>query len=133
MKNIKKGSFFALLLLLTACATTAKFPTSSITPAADIVATKKVDKNGNYNVSITAKNLASPNRLDPQKSVYIAWVLTESGDARNIGRLINKNAKTATLETLTPFGFTVLFITAEGQADVSYPKGVEISRVTFKK
>jgi len=133
MKNIKKASFIALSFFLMSCAATVKFPTSTVTPAADIVAKKKIDKNGNYNISITAKNLASADRLDPQQSVYIAWIKTNTEGTRSIGRLANKNAKTAALETLTPFAFTEIFITAEGHAEISYPSGVEISRAKFKK
>lgn len=124
---------FALLFLFSSCATTVNFPTSDVAPAADISATKKVDKNGNFKISITAKNLASADRLEPPQSVYIAWIVTKTAGVRSIGRFTIKNAKTATIETLTPFAFTEIFITAEGKADVSYPSGVEISRAKFKK
>jgi len=133
MKNIKNTSCIALLFLFFSCATTVKFPTSTVTPAADISAKKKADKNGNFKVTVTAKNLASADRLEPPQSVYIAWIVTNTEGTRSIGRLTNKNAKTATIETLTPFAFTEIFITAEGQDDISYPSGVEISRAKFKK
>jgi PBP1b-binding outer membrane lipoprotein LpoB len=133
MKNLKNILFIALLFFLSSCATTVKFPTSSITPAADISVKKKADKNGNFKVSITAKNLAAAERLDPPKSAYIVWIITESDGIRSIGRLVNKNAQTATIETLTPFAFNEIFITAEGKEDVSYPSGVEIARVKFRK
>lgn len=123
----------ALLFLFPACATTVNFPTSDVTPAADISATKKTDRNGNYKILVTAKNLASADRLEPPQSVYIAWIVTNTEGIRSIGRLTNKNAKTATIETLTPFAFTEIFITAEGKADVSSPLGIEISRAKFKK
>jgi hypothetical protein len=35
------------------------------------------------------------------------------------------------MKTLVPFKFTEVFITAEDQADISYPTGVEISRINF--
>lgn len=133
MKNLRNTALLAVLLIFTSCASTAIFSTSSVAPAAEISATKKADKNGNFKVSITAKNLASPDRLNPPQSVYIAWIVSNNQGTKNIGRLINKNAQTATLETLTPFAFTEVFITAEGQADVSYPQGVEISRAKFIK
>ncbi len=133
MDNLRNTSLLALLFFFASCATTVKFPTSAVTPAADISAKKKADKNGNFKVTITAKNLASADRLEPPQSVYIAWIVTNTEGTRSIGRLTNKNAKTATIETLTPFAFTEIFITAEGQADISYPSGVEIARAKFKK
>ena len=133
MDNLRNTSLLVLLIFFTSCATTVKFPTSGVTPAADITAKKKADKNGNFKISITAKNLASADRLQPPQSVYIAWIVTNAEGTRSIGRLTNKNAKTATLETLTPFAFTEIFITAEGHDDISYPSGVEITRAKFKK
>lgn len=133
MKSLNSITIIALVFFFTSCATTVKFPTSAITPAADIIATKKADKNGNYKVSITAKNLASADRLVPPQSVYMAWIVTRNEGTRSIGRLTNKNAVTTSLETLTPFAFTEIFITAEGQSDISYPLGVEITRARFLK
>jgi hypothetical protein len=133
MKNIKYISILAMLFIFTSCSTTVKFPTSGVAPAADISATKKEDKNGNFKVSITAKNLASADRLNPPKSAYVVWIVTKTDGIRSIGRLTNKNAKTASIETLTPFAFTEIFITAEDQLDISYPSGVEIARAKFKK
>jgi len=133
MKNLKNITLLAVLFIFASCASTAIFPSSSTTPAADITATRKADKNGNTKISITAKNLASPERLSPSENVYVAWIVTHSEGTKNIGQLSSKNAKTATLETLTPFAFTEIFITAEDQADISYPRGVEISRTKFEK
>lgn len=133
MENIRNTTLLALLFFFSSCATSVKFPTSSVTPAADISAKKKADKNGNFKVTVTAKNMAAAHRLEPPQSVYIAWIVTNTEGTRSIGRLTNKNAKTATIETLTPFAFTEIFITAEGQDDISYPSGVEIARAIFKK
>lgn len=133
MDNPKNSPLLALCFFFTSSATNIKFPTSTVTPAAEITATRKEDKNGNFKISVTAKNLASADRLVPPQSVYIAWIVTNTEGIRSIGRLTNKNAKTANIETLTPFAFTEIFITAEGQADISHPSGIEISRAKFKK
>ena len=54
-----------MLFLVTSCATKAKFPISSVVPAADISAKKKTDSNNNITLEITSRNLASPDRLNP--------------------------------------------------------------------
>ena len=133
MNNFKLILFVALVLFFTSCVTTAKFPVSSVTPTADIVAKIKNDKNGNSIIEIKAKNLAAADRLTPPKDAYIVWINTDSEGVRNIGRLINNNAKTTVLKTLTPFQFGEIFITAEDSDDISYPSGVEISRVKLTK
>lgn len=131
MKNIKKGICLALVLALSACANISKFPVSSVNPAANIELRRQLDNNGNTKITITAKNLAAAERLIPAKKVYVAWVVLESSKIRNIGQLNSENAKKAEIKTLVPFKFTEVFITAENRADISYPTGVEISRIKF--
>lgn len=131
MKSLINLLIVTFLVLLTSCATTAKFPVSSVVPAAEITATKKQDKNNNYVIEVTAKNLASADRIDPSKKNYNVWIVTENNGTKNAGMLVNKNAKTASLKTSTPFDVKEIFITAEDQGDYSYPVGIEIARTSF--
>jgi hypothetical protein len=128
---LKSALFVAFTLLLNACATTAKFPTSSVVPAADISAKKKTDRNNNYIIEITARNLASADRLTPPSTNYSIWMVTKSNGIKNIGQLMIKNAKKSTFKTVTPFDFTEIFITAENQGNSTYPAGIEISRTSL--
>ena len=132
MKSLINLLLVSVLVFLTSCATTTKFPVSSVTPAAEITAKKKQDNNNNYVIEVTAKNLASANRVDPSKKNYNVWIVTDNNGTKNAGMLVNKNAKTATLKTSTPYDVKEIFITAEDQGDYSYPVGVEISRTTLK-
>ena len=131
MKNIKTGICLALILVLSSCANISKFPVSTVSPAANIEVRRQQDQNGNTKLTITAKNLAAAERLTPPKRIYVVWVILESSKVRNIGQLNSENAKKVEIKTLVPFKFTEVFITAEDQADISYPKGVEISRIKF--
>ncbi|MEO6167998.1 MAG: hypothetical protein ABIO46_15015 [Chitinophagales bacterium] len=131
MKTIKGLLFGTVVLFLTSCASTAKFPVSSVTPAAEITATMKEDKNKNFVIEVTARNMASADRLNPPKNNYIVWIVTENNDTNNIGQLINKNAKKSYLKTSTPFNVKEIFITAEEEGNISYPSGIEISRTKF--
>jgi len=131
MKNLKSKTLLVLVIILSSCASITKFPISDVTPAADIVLSRQHDQNGNNKIRVTAKNLAAVERLNPPQSVYVVWVVSGNDGIRNIGQLKNKNAKEAEIETLTPFKFTEIFITAEKQADVPYPTGIEISRIKF--
>ncbi len=121
------------MLLVTSCFTTAKFHVSQITPAADVVARMKQDKNKNYQIVITAKNLASVERLSPAKKTYVAWIVTDNNGIKNIGQLKIKNAKTSTLNTLTAFKPIEIFITAENEGSVSFPSGIEITRAKINR
>ncbi len=131
MKTLKSLFFGAVVLFLASCATTAKFPVSSVTPAAEITAKIKQDKNKNYVIEVIARNMASADRLTPPKNNYIVWIVTENNGTKNIGQLLSENAKKSQLKTVTPYYVTEIFITAEDQADISFPYGIEISRTSF--
>jgi hypothetical protein len=132
-QNMKTIVIISAILFLSACSSTAKFPVSELVPAANITAKKKQDKNKNFIIELTAYNLAEPSRLSPPKNVYSVWIVAENGTTKNVGQLINENAKKAVLESTTPFNVKEIFITAEETGDLSYPQGKEISRTTFNK
>jgi len=132
MKTFKLLIISALVIILSSCATSIKFPVSTIAPAADIVASVTKDQNGNTKITIKVKNLAAAERLNPPKAAYVVWIVTERDGIHNIGRLSNKNVQSTGLETLTPFKFTEVIITAEDYADAVIPAGIEISRAQLK-
>lgn len=117
-----------VILGFNSCATSAKFPVSALTPAAQISITKKTDKHKNAVISITAKHLASPQRLNPPGISYNVWVLTKDQGVKNVGQLNVKNAKETKFRSVTAFDFYEIFITVENQSGLQYPSGAEISR-----
>ena len=126
-------SALTLSLLSISCANTAKFPVSTVTPAAEISATKTQDRNNNYIIEVSTKNMASADRLTPAMNNYSVWLVTEKDGTKNIGQLDNKNSRNGSLKATTPFNGTEIFITAETKGDNTYPSGVEIARTSFKK
>jgi hypothetical protein len=130
-KTLKIIAGIAFSVLVSSCASTAKFPVSSVTPAAQIKATKKLDKQKNYKITVTAENLASADRLTPPRHNYVLWIMTKDG-IKNLGQLQHKNAKKSSLTTVTPFNPTEVILTAEDAANISYPQGIEISRAEFE-
>jgi len=130
MKTLKILSVAVIMMLVSSCATKMHFPISSVAPAADITLTKKLDKNNNYGINLTAKNLAAVDRLAPYKSTYVLWIVTTTGEIKNAGQLNVTNARKAVLKTVTSFDFNEAFVTAEEDGSVLAPAGLEISRVT---
>ena len=131
MKNIIIG--LCLMFLISSCATTSKFPISLITPGAEISAKMKKDKNNNFKICVSAKYLASVERLSPPKKTYVIWITTIHNGVKNIGQLITKSSKKSTLETVTSFEPVEIFITAEDEGNISNPGGMEISRTVLNK
>ena len=126
MKTIFNALAIATLVMFSSCATTAKFPVSDIVPAATISAKKGQDNQKNFTVKITAKDLASPERLSPPGNNYSIWIVTKEYGVKNIGQLNVKNANNTTFQTTTPFDFDQIFITVEDQGDQQFPEGMVI-------
>jgi hypothetical protein len=120
-------------LLLAACATTTKFPISTVAPAAVITSKKTVDKDKNYVIELIALNLTSTDRLNPPKNHYNVWIVTEQNDYKNLGQVMNANAKKVVFKTLTPFNPKEIILTAEDEGNRLMPAGIEIARTSFKK
>jgi Zn-dependent protease with chaperone function len=112
-------------LLFAACATRSRFAVSTVVPAAVGEVKVKKDGNNNYAVNVSVENLAEPNRLPQPKNVYVVWADTPNG-VQNLGRLdVDKGFITgklkASLETVTPYKPSRVFITAEDAATITYP------------
>ena len=132
MKNILT-ILLGLATLLAGCASSAKFPVSTVAPAAVITAKKTLDKNKNYVVELVALNLTSPERLNPPKDHYNVWIVTEQNEYKNLGQIMNANAKKVVFRTLTPFNPKEIILTAEDEGNRPMPTGIEIARTSFEK
>jgi hypothetical protein len=121
---------FALMMLISfsSCATKAKFLTSTVVPAArgDVKVTK--DGNKNYEIKIEISNLAEVERLQPSKSTYVVWLVTDKDETINLGKLksssgtFSKKLK-ASFDAVTSNKPSKIFITAENDATIIYPGG----------
>lgn len=130
MKTLKGFLLATVTLFLFSCSATTKFPVSTVTPGAEITANVKKDPNMNYAIEVIAKNLANANRLTPPKSNYVVWIITDNNGTKNIGQMFIKNGKKTILKTTTAFKPKEIFITAEDQGIITYPSGIEISRMS---
>ncbi|MBS1641607.1 MAG: hypothetical protein JSR11_03930 [Bacteroidetes bacterium] len=116
---MKKVMTIFTSLFLMSCGVTTKLPVSQTVPAADIKVNVKQDKSKNYTILLTAKNLASPNRVDSQYNAYVVWINTKENGTKNIGQIINSNAKTVKQKFSTAFIPTEVTITLEKSGNVS--------------
>jgi hypothetical protein len=120
-----------LLMLFASCASTKTFPVSDLAPAAEITVKQKTNNNDNNEITVKAKYLASPERVSNSATAYVVWLVSEENGIKNIGALYNENGEDSELKTITSFVGSEIFITAEKEAGISQPEGVEITRVTL--
>lgn len=123
--------------LLSSCATNKyAFATSSVVPAAEGSVKVKKDKNDNYNIELDVNRLADPKRLNPAKEVYVVWMETQQSGTKNIGQLktsggLFSSELKSSLKTVSSVKPTTFFITAEDNADIQQPAGVEVLRTSM--
>jgi hypothetical protein len=98
-------------------------------PAAQIELKAEQDSYNNNVFTIKVEHLASPERLNPPKSVYVVWAETEGNGVINLGKLQTDAGEKAEVRAMTPFPVTEIFITAENEALIRVPAGIEIGRV----
>ncbi len=120
-----------LLMLFASCTSTKTFPVSDLAPAAEITVKQKTNNNDNNEITVKAKYLASPERVSNSATAYVVWLVSEENGVKNIGALYNENGEDSELKTITSFVGSEIFITAEKEAGISQPEGVEITRVTL--
>ena len=128
MKTLRHLLIVLLLVTLGSCTTSIKFPVSKTVPSAEGVAKISKDKNGNYQIQLTVKHLANPERLTPPRNQYIVWALSEDAKNQNIGRLSISKSMAGSLKTSTPFRPVQLFVTAETEGTINRPGTYELFR-----
>ncbi len=129
-----KMIFFALLAIiivsLSSCTTKVQFLNSSVVPAARGTVQISSDANRNYAIKMKLYDLAGPERLTPPRSNYVVWLVSADNKARNIGQVIISSTLTANFEAVSSFKPSKIMITAEDEANVTYPSGTEIVLTT---
>jgi ribosomal protein S9 len=119
---------FVVFCLVSSCSKKLKFSTSAIVPAAEGSVKINKDKNENYALSLNVRHLSAPDRLVEPRSLYVVWIYTNDRGVLNMGQLksghgLFSKALTSSLKTVTTFEPVDVFITAENEANITYPKG----------
>ncbi len=115
---------FCLTLVLVSCGTSKMvFENSSVVPAATGDVKVKKDKNENYTVNLSVKNLAPAQKLTPSKELYLVWMEDGKSPVRKLGRMDPSSSLKASLTALSTTQPGKIFITAENSAEVTYPTG----------
>lgn len=122
----------ALTLALSACNTSKMaFQNSTIVPAARGNVHVKKDRNQNYTIDVSVQNLAEPQRLTPARDLYLVWMESDRRTTKKLGQIntssgtFSKALKASLTATAIDKPYRV-FITAENNADVSYPTGTVV-------
>jgi hypothetical protein len=127
--NIKKGILLfsvLLLVLFVSCSKKTAFNTSPIIPAARGEVVVKKDNNENYHIELQISFLAEPERLNPPKSTYVVWMLSEDSNPINLGQIVGTSKLHVKFETVSSSKPKLIFVTAEDDPSVLYPGNMRV-------
>ncbi|MGA0560059.1 hypothetical protein ACO2Q8_25585 [Larkinella sp. VNQ87] len=128
MKLISKTTLIlCVLTAFNACTPKMSFKTSSLAPAANGNVNVKKDRNKNYTLKVSVRNLAEPKNLTPAKNTYLVWMKQNDNSVKKLGQL-NPSGKslTASLNATAVAKPEEIFVTAEDNSDILYPAGQTI-------
>jgi hypothetical protein len=115
-----------MVLPFTASAKKIKFLPSTVVSAAKGYVKVKTDNNKNHVIKIEIRDLADVERLNSSKISYVVWMETDQGRTENLGQLnsssgfLSRQMK-ASLETVSSYKPTKIFVTAEEFVNAQYP------------
>lgn len=112
------------------CTAKVPFLSSGVVPAAQGTVQISKDNNENYTVKMNFINLAGPERLSPPRNVYVVWLITSDNRSRNVGQITTTDNLNASFETVSAFRPSKIMITAEDEADASYPSSSDVIMTT---
>jgi hypothetical protein len=121
-KNILMGILITgMMFPITLSAQKNKFLISSVVPAAQGYAKVKKDNNKNYAIKVEIRDLADVARLQTSKVSYVVWMETDQDRTENLGQLNSSKQNKASLETVSSYKPSKIYVTAEENTNAQYP------------
>jgi hypothetical protein len=127
-RNIALFLFFSFLITVTAWGREDRLVNTGTAPAAEGKVTTGNDRNGNTNVEVQVKHMATPQSLTPAKQGYLVWVQPRGKDPELLGALRVNDDLEGTLKATTPYKDFEIFVTAEDSLKPEAPSSTVILR-----
>lgn len=127
------STLLSALLLATpvACKTTVQAPTEAPALGSDATIVASKNKTGNYAVSIDIRNLAPADRLDPEATTFVVWLVTQGATAVRAGVLAyDEGDRRGALEATSPNSSFNVLVTLEKEPNPAGPNGKRILDAT---
>ncbi len=127
--------FFSLICLLSVVAwgREDRLANTGATPAAEGKVVSSNDRNGNTQLDVQVKHMATPSSLTPAKNAYVVWVQPRGKDPEVLGVLrVNENLE-GSLKATTPYKDFEIFVSAEDNPKPEMPSGMVILKGTIER
>jgi len=135
MRNHKFTWLATMALLLTTLAwgREDKLTNTGTAPAAEGKVTTSTDRNGNTEVNIDVKHLATPQSLTPAKQAYLVWIEPNGQPAQLLGTLRVNGDLEGSLKASTPFKDFNVLITAEDELKPDTPSSTVVLKGSVER
>ena len=137
-RAVGHGALLVVLLIVVVVATASATVTSQLGSSPEIPAAQGTvrlhnTKNGNVEIKLSVKHLATPGRINPGANVFVVWArgLSPGAEAQNLGALkVDKNLN-GKFNAVTAMPSFDLFITCEQSQTVTVPATPELLPVHY--
>lgn len=135
MRHRNFALFVVLGFLLTALAwgREDRLTNTGATPAAEGKVTSSNDRNGNTDIEVQVKHMATPQALTPARNAYVVWVQPRGKDAEMLGVLRVNQDLEGSLKATTPYKDFDIFVSAEDNPKPEAPSGMVILKGTIER
>jgi hypothetical protein len=135
MRNRKFIVLTALsfILVLAAWAREDKLTNTGTAPAAEGKVITSNDRNGNTEVEVQVKHMATPQSLTPAKQSYMVWVQPRGKEAELLGALRVNSDLGGSLKSSTTYKDFDVLVTAENDAKPAIPSSTVVLKGTVER
>jgi hypothetical protein len=135
MKQRKLFLFAAFILLvnLLVWAREDRLTNTGLNPAAEGKVITSTDRNGNTEIDVQVKHMATPESLTPAQQGYVVWVQPRGKPPEALGSLRVNNDLEGSLKATTPYKDFDIFVTAESLPKPENPSGMVILKGTVER
>lgn len=124
---------FSFLLTLAAWGREDRLTNTGATPAAMGKVITDNEHNGNTNVEVEVKHMATPESLSPARNSYVIWIQARGKDPEILGVLKVNGDLEGSLKATTPYKDFDIFITAEENPKPDIPSSMTILKGTVER
>lgn len=132
-RNITLLILFALALATVAWGREDRLTNTGVAPAAEGKVTTDSDHNGNTNIEISVKHMATPQSLTPAKQDYLVWVQPRGKDPELLGALKVNSGLEGSMKATTPYKDFDILVTGEDNIKPEAPSSMVILRGTVER
>lgn len=110
-----------------------KLTNTGMAPAAQGKVITGNDRNGNTEIDVQVKHMATPQSLTPARQAYLVWVQPHGQPAQLLGTLRVNEDLEGSLKASTPYKDFDIFVTAEDQPKPDTPSSTVILKGSVER